>query len=610
MYTSNPPFIHNSPLPTYFSRTISTLCKTINLRRMDKLPKCGANYVPLTPMTFLKRASMVYSDRTSIIYENVRFTWRQTYERCCRLAFALRSLNIVKNNVVSVLAPNIPAMYEMHFAVPMAGAVLNTINTRLDAKNIATILKHSEAKVFFIDHQLVPLAREALRLLMAETSLPLVVVIDEVDRPTGVRLGALEYEELVAQGDPMYVPEEISNEWDPIALNYTSGTTSEPKGVVYSHRGAYLSTLSLILGWGMKTEPVYLWSLPMFHCNGWTFTWGVAARGGTNVCIRTTSAKEMYENIVAHNVTHMCCAPIVFNILLEAKPHERRQIKSPVEILTGGAPPPAALLERIESLGFHVVHAYGLTEATGPALVCEWQQRWDNLPAKDKAALKARQGVSILTLADADVKDPKTMESVRRDGKTMGEIVLRGSSIMKGYLKDEKATAKAFRNGWFFTGDVGVVHPDGYLEIKDRSKDVIISGGENISSVEVEGALYKHPAVLEAAVVAMPHPKWGESPCAFVTLRNSAAMGEAEIIQHCRKNLPHFMVPKKVKIMEELPKTSTGKIQKFQLRAIAKTFVISSEETGISSGKGQSNWATPRQYNHENQEQILALSRL
>ncbi|KAI3462241.1 hypothetical protein Pfo_018904 [Paulownia fortunei] len=511
-------------------------------------------------------------------------------------------------------------MYEMHFAVPMAGAVLNTINTRLDAKNIATILRHSEAKVFFIDYQYVPLARDALRVLMAnlknsgphETSMPLVVVIDDIDSPTGIRLGALEYEQLVSQGNPGYVPEEITDEWDPIALNYTSGTTSEPKGVVYSHRGAYLSTLSLILGWGMKTEPVYLWSLPMFHCNGWTFTWGVAARGGTNVCIRNTTAQEMYESIASHNVTHMCCAPIVFNILLEAKPQERRPLSTPVEILTGGAPPPAALLEKIESLGFHVVHAYGLTEATGPALVCEWQKRWNKLPGEDQARLKARQGISILTLADVDVKDPKTMESVARDGKTMGEIVLRGSSIMKGYLKDEKATAKAFQNGWFMTGDVGVVHPDGYLEIKDRSKDVIISGGENISSVEVEAALYKHPAVVEAAVVAMPHSKWGESPCAFVTLRNAAAVQEAEIIQHSRKNLPHFMVPKKVQFMEELPKTSTGKVQKFQLRALAKTFVISSENENSSGKKpstSQSNWETPRYY-HQNQEQILALSRL
>lgn len=585
---------------------------------MNALPKCEANYVSLTPITFLKRASMVYGDRISIIYSGVHFTWHQTYERCRRLASSLRSLNVGKNHVVSVLAPNIPAMYEMHFAVPMAGAVLNTINTRLDAKNIATILRHSDAKVFFVDYQFVPLARDALRLLLddlqksgsPEMSMPLVAVIDDIDSPTQVRLGELEYEELLYQGDPGYVPEEINDEWDPIALNYTSGTTSAPKGVVYSHRGAYLSTLSLILGWEMKSEPVYLWSLPMFHCNGWTFTWGVAARGGTNVCIRNTTAEEMYKNIALHKVTHMCCAPIVFNILLEAKPHELRHMTTTVEILTGGAPPPAPLLEKIESIGFHVVHAYGLTEATGPALVNEWQKDWNKISREDQSRLKARQGISILTLADADVKDIQTRQSVPRDGKTMGEIVLRGSSIMMGYLKDENATSKAFHGGWFATGDVGVVHPDGYIEIKDRSKDVIISGGENISSVEVETVLYRHPSVLEASVVAMPHPRWGESPCAFVTIKkNYGDVEEEDIIQYCRKNLPHFMVPKKVQFMEDLPKTSTGKIQKFQLRAFAKTFDIS--ENGNSSNKKstQVNREQPRYY-HQTGSQILASSRL
>ncbi|PSS30088.1 Butyrate--CoA ligase AAE11, peroxisomal like [Actinidia chinensis var. chinensis] len=586
---------------------------------MDRLPKCEANYVPLTPLTFLKRASAVYADRMSIIYAETRFTWRQTYERCRRLAFSLRSLNISKNNVVSVLAPNIPAMYEMHFAVPMAGAVLNTINTRLDPKNIATILRHSEAKVFFVDYEYVPLAREALRLLMAnlngsieaESSMPLVVVIDDIDSPTGVRLGELEYEQLVYSGDPSFVPNEIEDEWDPIALNYTSGTTSAPKGVVYSHRGAYLSTLSLILGWEMGSEPVYLWSLPMFHCNGWTFTWGVAARGGTNVCIRNTTAREIYLNIALHKVTHMCSAPIVFNILLDAKPHERRELTNPVEILTGGAPPPAALLEKIERLGFHVVHAYGLTEATGPALVCEWRAQWNQLSSQQQAKLKARQGISVLTLADTDVKDLKTMQSVPRDGKTIGEIVLRGSSIMKGYFKDENATAKAFHQGWYATGDVGVVHPDGYMEIKDRSKDVIISGGENISSVEVEAALYRHPSVLLAAVVAMPHPRWGESPCAFVTLQKNlaAAVTEADIISHCRKHLAGFMIPKKVVFMDNLPKTSTGKIQKFELRAFAKTLVVT--ETHPSNEKcTQTKREPPIWHRDQPHEQIMASSRL
>ncbi|KAK8635593.1 hypothetical protein V6N13_004322 [Hibiscus sabdariffa] len=587
---------------------------------MDRLSKCNANYVPLTPLMFLKRASNSYANRTSIIYENTRFTWRQTYERCCRLAWSLRSLNILRNQVVSVLAPNVPAMYEMHFAVPMAGAVLNTINTRLDAKNIATILRHAEAKVFFVDYQYVQLASEALRMLMADSTqqgqssninMPLVIVIDDIDTPTGVRLGELEYEELVRNGNPRFVPVNVHDEWDPIALNYTSGTTSEPKGVVYSHRGAYLSTLSLILGWEMGNEPVYLWSLPMFHCNGWTFTWGVAARGGTNVCIRGTSAYDMYRSIAAHKVTHMCCAPIVFNILLEAKPDERRKISSTVQVLTGGAPPPASLLEKMELLGFHITHAYGLTEATGPALVCEWQAKWNHLSNERKAKLKARQGISVLTLEDVDVKNADTMAGVPHDGKTIGEIVLRGSSIMKGYLKDEEATSKAFKNGWFFTGDVGVIHPDGYLEIKDRSKDVIISGGENISSVELESVLYKHPRVLEAAVVAMPHPRWGESPCAFISVREDASgrtedVKEADIINFCRKNLPHFMVPKKVTFMTQLPKTSTGKIQKVQLRAVAKTFQVAEKKPTQVNKEIPGFHGKPQ---HQ-QVQILALSRL
>lgn len=515
-----------------------------------------------------------------------------------------------------MLAPNIPALYEMHFSVPMAGAVLNAINTRLDAKNIATILLHSEAKVFFVDHEYVPKAREALRILISksvpESSIPLVIVIDDIDSPTGIRLGRLEYEELVRCGNPCFVPVELEDEWDAIALNYTSGTTSDPKGVVYSHRGAFLSTMSLIQGWEMGTEPIYLWSLPMFHCNGWTFTWGVAARGGTNVCIRDTTAKEMYSSIALHNVTHMCCAPIVFNILLEAKPHERCQLTTRVNILTGGAPPPAPLLEEIEGLGFHVVHAYGLTEATGPALVCEWQAQWNQLPRPDQARLKARQGISIMTLADVDIKDLKTMKSVPHDGTTMGEIVLRGSSLMKGYFKDKKATSEAFVDGWFLTGDVGVLYPDGYLEIKDRSKDVIISGGENISSVELESVLCRHPSVREAAVVAMPHPRWGESPCAFVSLKTGECVNEANILEHCRENVSGFMMPKKVVFMNELPRNGTGKFLKQQLRDLAKTLVVKSENQHIkkkSTTTSQVNRDQPR-YTNAPHEQILALSRL
>lgn len=523
---------------------------------------------------------------------------------------------------VSVLAPNIPAMYEMHFAVPMAGGVLNTINTRLDANNIATILRHSEAKVFFVDYEFTPKARDALRILMDShhySSLPLVIVIDDLTSPTGIRLNELHYEHLILQGDPNFLPPHPRDEWAPIALNYTSGTTSAPKGVVYSHRGAYLSTLSLILGWQMPTAPVYLWTLPMFHCNGWTFTWGVAARGGTNVCLRSTTAYHIYKNIALHHVTHMCCAPVIFNILLEAKPSDRRPLASPVEILTGGAPPPAALLQQIEPLGFHVTHAYGLTEATGPALVCEWDKKWNALPKEEQSKLKARQGISVLTLSGVDVKNSETLESVPRDGKTMGEIVLKGSGIMKGYYKDPEETGRAFENGWFRTGDVGVIHPDGYLEIKDRSKDVIISGGENISSVEVENVLYKHPRVSEAAVVAMPHPRWGESPCAFVALKkkkseSESEVTEAEMIGFCRRRMAHFMVPKVVKFVEELPKTSTGKIVKAELREKAKGLVVS-EDPQTTSSNTQVN--QNNNYNNINSnmggsysEQLLALSRL
>ncbi|KAG9132355.1 hypothetical protein Leryth_013028 [Lithospermum erythrorhizon] len=595
---------------------------------MDNLPKCGANYVPLTPLTFLSRAAKVYANRTSIIYGRVRFNWSQTYERCCRVASSLQSMNISKNDVVSVLAPNIPALYEMHFAVPMAGAVLNAINTRLDARNIATILKHSEAKILFVDYEYLKVARDAIDELMSENnknspsakpmSLQSVIIIDDLNSPKGILPGQLEYEELIIRAKPGFIPGDIADEWDPIALNYTSGTTAEPKGVVYSHRGAYLSTLSLILGWNMGTEPVYLWSLPMFHCNGWTFTWGIAARGGTNVCIRNTTAQEMYQNIVLHNVTHMCCAPIVFNIILQANPQERRKLSKTVEVLTGGAPPPASILHQIERLGFHVVHAYGLTEATGPALVCEWQEQWNHLTESRQAEIKARQGISILTLADVDVKNMDSMSSVPRDGKTMGEIVLRGSSIMKGYLKNDKANSEAFKAGWFVTGDMGVIHPDGYLEIKDRSKDVIISGGENISSVEVENALYKYPKILETSVVAMPHPKWGESPCAFVVLKkmeghNAETTTSAEIIEHCRKNLPHYMVPKKVVFLGELPKINTGKVLKFQLRAMARNIVNAEMNHGQQRKKStnvtQVNRDLPS-YEDEPQGQVLALSRL
>eukprot|EP00253_Pinus_taeda_P015447 PITA_15447 len=523
---------------------------------MENQGKCAANYVALSPSSFLHRVATVNANRTSIIYDQggVRFTWADTLQRCTSVASSLvNRFKIRKGEVVSVLAPNVPALYESHFAVPMAGAVLNTINSRLDARNVPSIIVHSQAKLLLVDYNLISLAKDALSLLESRLVTPRLILIHDHDHglsdanvaglcnQVGVVISST-YEELVRGGDPLLKSVKAVDEWESIALNYTSGMTSAPKGVLYSHLGAYLSSMPMLLLWEMGREPVYLWTLPIFHCDGWTFTWAIAARGGTNICIRNTSADEIYGAINYHHVTHLCCAPIVFNILLD---HPNPQpLHGKVHVLIGGAPPAPSILTKVEDMGFLVTHAYGLTEATGPALACEWKSEWDDaqLTPAQRGVLKGRQGMGVLSLDQVDVKNPVTMSSVPRDGESMGEIMLRGSSIMKGYLHDPKSTAEAFAGGWFHTGDVGVVHPDGYVEIKDSSKDVIISGGENISNVEVESVLYTHPAVSEAAVVAMPHP---------------------------REKLPHYMVPKVV-VFTDLPKTGTGKIQKNLLRERAK----------------------------------------
>eukprot|EP01018_Ginkgo_biloba_P002327 Gb_11685 [translate_table: standard] len=542
---------------------------------MEEMKPCPANHPPLTPMGFIDRAAVVYGDCTSVVYNNSRFTWSQTFERCRRLASALCSGNVLPGDIVSVVAPNIPAIYEMHFAVPMSGAVLNTVNIRLDARTMAVQFRHCQPKFVFVDYQFLPLVMEALREVSHN---PRLVVIEELvdgkENPTTKTTRTVTYERLVQEGDPGFEIRWPKDEWQAMVLNYTSGTTSAPKGVVHSHRGLYIVAMDGLLTWGVKSKPIFLWTLPMFHANGWCYPWGIAAVGGTNICIRRVDAKTIYASIKEHGVTHLCGAPVVLNMIANANPSERIPLSTRVEILTAGAAPPAAVLFKTEELGFSVTHGYGLTETGGLAISCAWKSEWDRLPAKERARMKARQGVRVPCIAEADVKDPNTMASVPRDGLTMGEIMLRGSCIMKGYLKNEKMTAQAMEGGWFHTGDVGVMHPDGYLEIKDRSKDVIISGGENISSVEVESVLYCHPMILEAAVVARPDPHWGETPCAFVSVRKDSnksqvQVSESQIISFCRERLPHYMVPKTVVFME-LPRTSSGKIQKFLLRDLAK----------------------------------------
>lgn len=540
---------------------------------MDQLKRSSANSCPLTPLTFLQRAAVVYGDSPSLVYNSTTYTWSQTQSRCLRAASAIAALGFGPGAVVSVLAPNIPAMYELQFAVPMAGCVINNINTRLDAHAVSVILRHSECKAVFVDSHLRSLLLRSVSLLPPHAPRPILILIadDEDGRPAS-SLDDFDdtYEEMLGRGDPDFRWVIPADEWDPMTLNYTSGTTSSPKGVVHSHRSIYIITLDSLINWSLPKQPVYLWTLPMFHSNGWSYTWGMAALGGTNICLRRFDARVVYDAINNHNVTHMCGAPVILTML--ANYPRARPLKSPVEFMTGGAPPPAAVVLRTEALGFVVSHGFGMTEVAGVVVSCAWKSSWNRFPAADRARLKARQGVRTLGLTEADVVDPKTGERVKRDGVSIGEIVVRGGSLMLGYLKNPAATAACMReDGWLYTGDVGVMHPDGYLEIKDRSKDIIITGGENVSSVEVESVLYSNPMVNEAAVVARPDEYWGETPCAFLSLKEGVSPEPPayEMIEFCRERLPHYMVPKTVVFMAELPKTATGKVQKFALRDIA-----------------------------------------
>jgi fatty-acyl-CoA synthase len=527
------------------------------------LDRVGANYVPLTPLSFLARSATVYPDKPAVIHGERTQSYAQFYARCRRLASALRRRGIGLGDTVAIMAPNVPAMLEAHYGVPMTGAVLNALNYRLDARAIAFILEHGRARLLITDREFSETIEQALGLL----GRPIPVIdIDDPLHEGGRLLGEKDYEALLDEGDPAFDWRGPADEWQAICLLYTSGTTGDPKGVVYHHRGAYLNALGNALAFGLGPRSVYLWTLPMFHCSGWTYTWAVTAAGATHVCLRRVDPALIFPAIARHRITHMCGAPIVMTTLIHAPAEIKARFDHTVEMATGGAAPPSAVIAAMEAMGFRVTHLYGLTESFGPSTLCAWQSEWDALGLEARAAVMARQGVGYPTLEGVMVADPETMTPVARDGTTMGEVMLRGNTVMKGYLKNAKATRAAFRGGWFHSGDLAVCHPDNYMEIKDRSKDIIISGGENISSLEVEEVLYRHPAVMEAAVVARPDEKWGEVPCAFVTLKPGApAVTAADVIQWCRDNLAHYKVPKHV-VFGPLPKTSTGKIQKYVLR--------------------------------------------
>ena len=531
------------------------------------LDKSPANYAPLTPVQFLERAAYVYPEAPSVIHGGQRYTWKQTYARCRRLASALKKRGIGVGSTVAAMLPNIPAMYEAHFGVPMCGAVLNTLNTRLDPEAIAFMLEHGEAELLLVDAEFAATIEAALKRL--KRKIP-IIDVEDAEFSGGKRLGEKTYEALLEEGDPEFAWRWPKDEWEAISLNYTSGTTGNPKGVVYHHRGAYLNGVGNILVWGMPHHSVYLWTLPMFHCNGWCFPWTMAANAGTNICLRRVEAGMIFDLIRKHRVTHYCGAPIVHQLLINAPDEMKRGIDHQVSGLVAAAAPPAAMIEGMQKIGFNITHVYGLTEVYGPATVCAKHPEWEKLPLGEQVRLNGRQGVRYHVEEGLTVMDPETMAPVPADGETMGEIMFRGNITMKGYLKNPKATQEAFAGGWFHSGDLAVMQPDGYVKIKDRSKDIIISGGENISSLEVEDVLYRHPAVLAAAVVARPDPKWGETPCAFVELKQGARVSEEELIEFCRGQLARFKAPRAV-VFGELPKTATGKIQKFVLREKAKS---------------------------------------
>ena len=538
------------------------------------LERCEANFTALSPLSFIRRTARVYPEHTALVHGPQRQNWADTYRRCRQLASALTRRGIKKGDTVAIMSPNVPAMYEAHFGVPMAGAVLNTLNIRLDADTLAFILDHGEAKALITDSEFSEVMTEAV----AKTSRNILVI--DIDDPLGPKdgcIGEVTYEALLAEGDPDFVWSLPADEWQAISLNYTSGTTGNPKGVVYHHRGAYLNAISNLIGWEMAHHPVYLWTLPMFHCNGWCFPWALAAVAGTSVCLRKIEPGPIYDAIADAGITHFCGAPVVLGMLINAPEREKRDFNQVVRVMTAASPPPAAVLAAMESAGFLVTHVYGLTETYGPAVICAWHESWNALSTAARAEKNSRQGVPYHVLDQLEIFDPETMTAVTADGETMGEAMFRGNNVMKGYLKNPEATAAAFAGGWFHSGDLGVMHTDHYIQLKDRSKDIIISGGENISSIEVEDVLYRHPAVLEAAVVARPDEQWGETPCAFITLKQGLPdITESQVIDFCREHMARFKAPKTV-LFGALPKTSTGKVQKFKLRE--RALALNEEKT-------------------------------